>query len=252
MFAVRYAPDGGAIATAHLDGKVRIWQADDMAMRRVIAVPSWFREGTMSYSPDGLWLATGVAGGRVDLWDALTGQNVLDRGRHQADVYTVGFGRDARCLSVEARTAACYLWDMRPSGDLPTSDPARLWDDLAGDDGPAAYRAMWALSGIPDRAVALLAEKLGPVKTVGDLDHVDAGIPREESERRRCMRAILIQKDPKLESAIAVRRAISLLAWIGTPDAIALLNDLAKRDPRGDLGRFATAVLDRLNRPGKP
>jgi hypothetical protein len=111
---------------------------------------------------------------------------------------------------------------------------------------------MWALSGIPDRAVALLAEKLGPVKSVGDLDHVDAGIPREESERRRRMRAILIQKDPKLESAIAVRRAISLLAWIGTPDAIALLNDLAKRDPSGELGRFATAALDRLNRPGKP
>jgi RNA polymerase sigma factor (sigma-70 family) len=138
MFAVRYAPDGGAIATAHLDGKVRIWQADDMVLRRVFAVPNWFREGTMSYSPDGLWLATGVAGGRVDLWDASTGQNVWDRGRHQADVYTVGFGRDARALVSGGQDGACYLWDMRPSGDLPTSDPARLWDDLAGDDGPAA------------------------------------------------------------------------------------------------------------------
>jgi hypothetical protein len=123
---------------------------------------------------------------------------------------------------------------------------------LAGDDGPAAYRAIWALSDRPDRAVALLAEKLRPVKTVIDLDRVEGGISHEESQRRRRMRAILIQKDTKLVSALAVRRAVSLLAQIGTPEAIALLNDLAKQDPKGDLGRFASAALARSVRTAKP
>ena len=33
MYAVCYAPEGGVIATAHLDGMVRIWQADEMLLR---------------------------------------------------------------------------------------------------------------------------------------------------------------------------------------------------------------------------
>ena len=163
----------------------------------------------MSFSPDGLWLATGVASGRVDLWDPSTGQDVWDRGRHQADVYTVGFGRDARRSSAAARTGLLPLGPATARRS-PARDPARLWDDLAGDDGPAAYRAMWALSEIPDRAVALLAEKLRPVKSVVDLDHVDAGTPAEESQRRRRMRAILIQKDPK--ARVGGRRQASDLA----------------------------------------
>jgi RNA polymerase sigma factor (sigma-70 family) len=252
MFAVCYAPEGEVIATAHLDGTVRIWQADDMVMRRAFPVHNWFREGSMSLSPDGLWLATGLAGGLVDLWDPMTGEKVWDRGRHQGDVYTVGFGRDSRTLVSGGQDGVCYLWDLRPTGERPPDDPARLWEHLAGDDGPAAYRAIWALSDRPDRAVALLAEKLRPVKTVIDLDRVEGGSSHEENQRRRRMRAILIKKDPKVASALAVRRAVSLLAQIGTPEALALLNELAKQDPKGDLGRFAATALARPGKPSKP
>ena len=252
IFAISYAPDGGAVATAHLDGKVRIWRADDMALRTTFSVPSWFREGSMCFSPDGLWVATGVAGGHVDLWDASTGQNVWNRGRHQGDVYTVGFGRDSWTLVSGGQDGACYLWDMRPTGGEKVEDPVRLWDELRGDDGPTAYRAIRALSEVPDRAVALLAEKLRPVMSVIDLDRADLGIPGEETERRRRMKKLLIDKDPKVESSIAIRRVVSVLARIGSPDAIAILEDLVRRDPKGDLGRFATAAIARANRPGGP
>ena len=206
----------------------------------------------MTFSPDGLWVATGLADGLVDLWDPATGEKVWDRGRHQGDAYTVGFGRDSRTLVSGGQDGACYLWDLRPTGDRLADDPVRLWDALVGEDGLAAYRAMWALSEIPDRAVALLAEKLRPVKTVIDLDRVDSQLSPEENQRRRRMRAILIQKDPKVASAVAIRRAVSLLAQIGTSDEIALLNDLVRRDPKGDLGRLAAAALNRLGRPGRP
>ena len=91
----------------------------------------------------------------------------------RASVYTVGFGRDSRTLVSGGEDGVCYLWDLRPPGSRPDNDPARLWQDLAGEDGSAAYQAIWALSEMPDRAVALLAEKLRPVKSVIDLDHVD-------------------------------------------------------------------------------
>jgi hypothetical protein len=90
------------------------------------------------------------------------------------------------------------------------------------------------------------------VKTVIDLGRVDPQLSPEEDQRRRRMRAILIQKDPKLASAVAVRRAVSLLALIGTPDAIALLNDLAKQDPKGELGHRATAALNRSTERPRP
>ena len=110
---------------------------------------------------------------------------------------------------------------------------------------------MWALSEMPDRAVAMLAEKLRPVRTVIDLDHVDEGNPPEEIQRLRRMKKLLIDKDPTVESAVAVRRAISLLAQLGTPDAIGLLNELTEQNPQRDVGRFASAALDRLKIPGK-
>jgi hypothetical protein len=60
------------------------------------------------------------------------------------------------------------------------------------------------------------------------------------------MKKLLITRDPRVESAIAVRRAIALLAQVGTPDAIALLNDLAQQDPKREVARLATTALERL------
>lgn len=88
--------------------------------------------------------------------------------------------------------------------------------------------------------------------TVMDLDHIDEGKPREEIQRVRRMKKILVNKDPAIESAVAVRRAVSLLAQIGTPGAMGLLKDLAEREPKRDVARFAAAALDRAATPGKP
>ena len=68
MFSVCFAPEGGLIATAHLDGLVRIWQADEMLLRKQFQVGGW-GYGRVSFSPDGLWLAGGVRDGSVEVWD---------------------------------------------------------------------------------------------------------------------------------------------------------------------------------------
>jgi WD40 repeat protein len=245
VFSVCYAPAGGLIATSHLDGLVRIWQAEEMLPRRQFQVGSW-GYGRLSFSPDGLWLAGCARDGSVEVWDPSSAERVWNVGRHQSYVSTVGFGRDARALVSGGVDGACYLWDLRPPGRQPEKDPARLWQGLVGEDGPVAYQAMWALSEMPDRAVDLLAEKLRPVKTVIDLDRVDSRNSVEETQRLRRMKTLLVQKDPKVESAVAVRRAISLLTRLGTPDAIGSLNDLARHDPKGDVGRFASDALERL------
>jgi hypothetical protein len=246
MYAVRYAPEGGLIATAHIGGGVRIWQADGMLLRTHFAVqnPS---HGAVTFSPDGLWLATGDGGGNVELWDPLTGKKVWDGGRHQGHLYMVSFGRDARTLaSGSDEDGLCYLWDLRPPGnDLP-NDLDRLWYDLAGEDAGAAYQAMWALSNIPDRAVALLTEKLQLVTSVVDPDRIGEGESPEENQRLKRMKRLRAEIDPNVELAVTIRRAVSLLAQLGTPAATRLLQDLAERDSDGEIGQFARAALKRV------
>jgi WD40 repeat protein len=126
MYTVCYSPAAGLIATAHLDGTVRVWQADNMTLRAKFIVDYRFAYGAMSFSPDGLWLATGSAGGNIAVWDPLTGAKVWDLGRHQHYVYTVGFGRDGRTLVSGGEDGVCYLWDLRPAGKQLDKNPAGL------------------------------------------------------------------------------------------------------------------------------
>jgi hypothetical protein len=177
---------------------------------------------------------------------------VRDVGRHQSYVYTLGFGRDVRSLSSGGSDGLCYLWDLRPPGARADRDLALLWRDLVGEDGPTAYEAMFELFEIPDRAVTMLAENLPAVKTLVDLERIAEAGSDEESQRRLRLAKLLVERDPKAKLAIGVRRAVSLLAQIGSPEAIASLKALSERSPKTDMARFAAAALERLRAAEKP
>ena len=83
------------------------------------------------------------------------------------------------------------------------------------------------------------------VKTVVDLDRIAEGSSGEEAQRRRRLTRLLVEKDPKVKLAIGVKRAVSLLAQIGTPDAIELLKELAEQRPKSEIGRLAAASFAR-------
>jgi WD40 repeat protein len=247
MYTVCYAPLGGLIATAHLDGKVRIWDADDMTLQREFQVNGRFIYGAMHFSPDGLWLATGAMDGSVALWDPLTAKEVWDSGRHQGYLYTVSFGRDSRTLLTGGDDGICYLWDLRPPNKQPGGDLENYWNALTTDDSEAVYLAMSQLSVTPERTVAFLADKLHSVETVVDPDRISAGSTEQETNRLKRLKKVLLNKDAKTKSLAAVMRALSLLAEIGTPQAIQVLEELANRNPKDDVSRLAAATLARTS-----
>ena len=221
MYAVCYAGEGGWLATAHMDGKVRIWNAADLQRLHLFDVPAHFIYGAMSVSPDSLWLATGGISGEVSLWDPMTGEKVWDVGRHRGYVYTVGFGRDSRTLVSGGDDHVDYLWSLRPAGNLPTGDPHALWDSLTGSNGSAAYQALWALSETPKIAMDLINER-APKLIRPLIDHKEG------------------------EPTVAVRRVLALLSQLGTPEARHLLKEWVERSAGAKFGTAASAALSRM------
>jgi WD40 repeat protein len=249
MYAVCYSPEGGLIATAHLDGMVRVWRADEMVLRSKLQVPGRFVYGALNFSPDGLWLATGGMDGTLGVWDPLTAQCVWDVGRHQGHAYTVGFGRDDKSLVSGGEDGVCYLWDLKPSVDRPNNDPHRLWDDIAGDDSLSAFQSMWILSSKPEQSIKLLADALKRIEKVIDIDRTSSKISVEDARKQQELLKRLDSHDKSVARAITIRRAISVLAQLGTVDALDLLKELSQRAPNEDVRRLATAALERSGPP---
>ncbi len=245
MYTVCHAPEGGLLATAHLQGTVRVWQADQMALRTQFQVDGRFIGGAIRFSPDGLWLATGSMNGSVALWDAATGENVWSLGRHAGYVYQVDFGRDSRRLLTGGADGVCYQWDLRPSDVVPNGDPQALWNDLAGKGGKAAYRGMWSLIALSNRAVPLIAEKLQPVMLLVDPDRALTDDSVEERLHAEGLQKRLAAGEKEVQRTLTARRALSVLAQIDSPASVELLKSLIAQNPTGDVGRLAAAALKR-------
>ncbi len=243
MYSVCYASDG-SLATAHLDGVVRIWDSAEMQLRSQFAVEGRFTFGAMNYSPDGLWLVTGNNVGDVDIWDSWTGKKVKTVGSHASTIYTVSFGRVSGTLVSGGSDDICYQWDLRSPGiNVAALDMNQLWKDLAGANPTVAYHAMLALASVPDRTVELLSDKLRSVQSVIDPEREGRHPSAEESERRTRMMQAMTERSPKVKSINTIRRAIALLINVGTPAARQVLEDLASRDPNGELGKLANSAL---------
>jgi WD40 repeat protein len=246
MYALHQVPSAGLLVTAHVPGVVRVWQLDNLALRSEIRLVSRFRYEAVDVSPDGLWIATGASSGEVELWDALSGQRVWDIGHHQAYVRAVSFGRDSRMLLTGGGEGVAYQWDLRRPYLTDDAPVEKLWTDLAGKDSQAAYDAMWKLTGKPEKAVELLAEKLEPVTTLVDVTRVTDGDSEEAKRRQQELLDQLSVNQPEVQSSLVYRRALAVLAQIGTPAARRVLQELTARQPAtDDVNRLAREALAR-------
>jgi WD40 repeat protein len=243
MYGVCYSPAGDILATAHMDHTVRLWNVKDLSLRGTLNVGDGFTFGAISFSQDGLWLATGGRSGKVTLWDVLEARALRGVGHHESYVYTVSFGNDARTIVSGGADGVGYVWDLRRFSNRDNLELTSLWGDLLSEDSQSVFYAACDLSSNPEIAVKLLREKLRPVRFLID-ERRDAPSPGVEAAQVRRLKKILVEKpDSDTIRSISARRALAILSRLGTADAQALLEELARRDPTSDLGMLATAAL---------
>ncbi|MEW4530603.1 protein kinase [Maioricimonas sp. JC845] len=113
---VRYSADGSLLASAGIDGIVRIWSMPDEKLRHVLKGHD-SDVNRIEFSPDGSQLASASDDGTVRLWDVATGKpgHVL-RG-HPRRVFEVVWSQDGRRLASAGDGEGIRFWDAE-SGTL--------------------------------------------------------------------------------------------------------------------------------------
>ncbi|HVS36081.1 MAG TPA: hypothetical protein VMS17_10915 [Gemmataceae bacterium] len=185
-------------------------------------------------------------------------------------------------------TVACFPLERpvpdRPAEPLESGDFSRLWADLAADDAKQAYHAVQTLTAANDAAPKWLRERLRSVPKVpaAELARLIADLGADDFDRREAASKELAELGDQAEAALRKAlennpsaeahsridkllkplgqwvvtdpdtlrslRAIWVLERIGTPEARAVLEDLAKGAPEVRQTQEAKAALDFLDK----
>jgi WD40 repeat protein len=251
------SPDSRTLATARRDGIIQLWEVatgKELQYRTGAEMDARPQAqatdvGCLAFAPDGQALAVGYADSTILLWD----------------------------LSSQAR--------RRASPPVPAQDLEAWWADLAADDARKAHAAIWSLIDVPRQAIPLLRTRLSPAarfpegklrRLLEDLDS-DQYADRESASRelaelgesafdalQKALRADpspeqrrriedLLNAAPVVRSSTTMRclRAIEVLEYIGTAEAMEVIEILSRGAPEARLSKEARASLARLVRTRK-
>ncbi len=259
-------------------GIAKVWDVADGQLLRSLDSPKtvlW----SVAFSPDGRSVATGDAFGALLLWELASGRPRHSFIGHQSRTYSLAFSPDGRTLAASSVEAPVYVWDVagtlepRPRR-LPNEELQCHWTALAGEDAPAAFEAIRRLAAAPKQTLPFLRERLKPVpapdlprvrQLVKALDsdvfaerqkaaaelakHADAAASllrqtikdKPSLYVRRTLQQILESLETTPETLRAVR-AVEVLESITTPDAVRLIDEMAKGTADARLTREADAA----------
>jgi RNA polymerase sigma factor (sigma-70 family) len=273
---VVFSPDGRLIAGAEREG-LRIWNVATGKEVMNARGQSWL--SSLAFSASGRILAAGEEqAGQIHLWEVLTGQEIRRITGPQGAVSCLAFAPGGRTLASGGADTTILLWNVatakapEPSASTALSG---IWSDLAGD-AAKAYAAIWTMTRAPAESVSLLKDKLQPVppanaKLVASLlDDLDSqqfaarqkaakaldelGEAAESAVRKALSGNLSLELRQRLEKYLEKReldvmrklRAIESLEYIGTPEALGLLQKFARETANPRLSEAAKEASARL------
>ena len=117
--SLAFSGDGRLLASASLDGVVRLWQVADGQLIRELPRQEKAALG-VAFSPDGALLATVGADRLVRLWQVESGEQVRVMAGHADAVQSVAFNPGGTLLASGAMDGAIILWQVADGAPLNT------------------------------------------------------------------------------------------------------------------------------------
>jgi WD40 repeat protein/serine/threonine protein kinase len=109
---VAYSPDDLYLASAGLDGKVKLW---DARTYQLVDPPLLGHRGgvqCLAFRPDGKRLATAGNDAVVQIWDVATHKSVLALYGHTDAIYALAFSPDGRTVASGGWDGTVKLWNL--------------------------------------------------------------------------------------------------------------------------------------------
>jgi RNA polymerase sigma factor (sigma-70 family) len=291
--SIAFSPDGQLVATSLRGrGVVLFDMASGMTLRTLKEHAnaafrvSLFADGrTLAFSPNGRTVASG-SWQVVQLWEVATGKERFAFPAHRGEVTSVQFFPDGRRLATASPDTTIAVWDLPTcvlasdvgAGKSTEQQLEKLWTELAGEDAAASYRALWALSRVPEKVLPLLRQRLKPAvlpkgeqfeRLLADLDDNDfsirekasaelakSGDAAEPALKAALKNKVSLEVKLRVEELLAKMRtwsrqrvqearALEVLENLGTAEARDLLRELSQGTAGMWLTEEAKAVLKR-------
>ncbi|TFY66265.1 hypothetical protein EVG20_g4825, partial [Dentipellis fragilis] len=211
--AVRFSPNGNILASASMDGTVRLWNGHTgehtvtLASHDILS-NKWHPPVIfVTFSPDGRILSSSSSDGKIALWDTHTGDLLGTLFAHKERVHSMSFSPDGALLATASSDRTVRLWDTRdcvevsnpplvhsntPAGVVFSSDGTKL----ASADFSAVY--LW------NAKTGRLIKTLTPEATHRD--------PQEGTKRPAC-KPVLSADGTKLATVSILAKEHAVYLW---------------------------------------
>jgi WD40 repeat protein len=98
VIALRYSPNGQWLATAEMNGMVRLWNTQNHRNVAVLQGPGQLVRG-LAFSGDGASLACGCDDGDIYLWETCSARRRATLKGHSGMIFSVAFASDGKTLA---------------------------------------------------------------------------------------------------------------------------------------------------------